>query len=257
MSKPLWYVHLQGESIGPLSTEHVTLMLQQNRLQFVDYIWSEQFTKWHRISDLDQFAALAPPYPRVSIPHPMQLADGAGSNYVVQEASRVLEQEQENASHRGRPKPNSKSQSKIEHAPKAESIKLSFEPEVARKSETPSKTKSAGEKIEKKMWPKLRKFHRLPPNGEKVSLAEHGYFPILNISEGGLFLKSAQLLTLGLDVRLHLELPGIDKVLEMTGVVIRHGEIDGQKGFAIEFTRLNPAHKRVLNEYLGKRAKEQ
>src|SRR5579884_545965 len=63
-----WYVHMHDETLGPLTTEKVVLMLTQNRLQFADFAWSEGYTKWVRISDIDEFAAHLPGYPKIGIP---------------------------------------------------------------------------------------------------------------------------------------------------------------------------------------------
>ena len=67
-----WFVHIQGETFGPLSNEIVVLMIKQNRLQFSDYIWRPGLEKWIRISELDEFLVLMPQYPKVPIPeyHP-------------------------------------------------------------------------------------------------------------------------------------------------------------------------------------------
>jgi hypothetical protein len=36
----------------------------------------------------------------------------------------------------------------------------------------------------------------------------------------------------------------------MTGVVMRIGVSDNENGFAIEFTRMNPSHQRVIAGYV-------
>jgi hypothetical protein len=55
-----------------------------------------------------------------------------------------------------------------------------------------------------------------------------------------------------MDVRFIVESTALPKALEMTGIVIRKGvSEDGQAGFAIEFTRVNPAYKRLLQAYVG------
>lgn len=231
MSKHSWYVHLEGENIGPLSTEKVSQMLQQNRLQFVDFIWAQHLTKWHRINDLDQFASLMPPYPKVAIP------ESSG------EAAPVAE------------KPTAKTAAK----PATEEPKAAKAPAVEEKkpaAKAPAKEAPKPAAPPAKVWPNIRKTDRIPAQGEKVKLEEYGEYSVVNISIGGIFLKASKLLDLGTEVKFELELPGAEKVLQMTGVVIRHGQAENTAGFAIEFTRINPAHKRTLTEYLTKGSAE-
>lgn len=103
----------------------------------------------------------------------------------------------------------------------------------------------------KETFPKIRKFKRVDVSKVSASLRGLGEFPVVNVSEGGLFLAAANSPAMGTDVVVHLQLPGTDKKMELTGVVIRHGESLGQKGFAVEFTRLNPAHWRVLRGFIS------
>jgi Tfp pilus assembly protein PilZ len=201
MAKSTWYVHIQGENIGPLSTANVSSMLQQNRLQFVDFIWAESLTKWHRIMDLDQFASLLPQYPKVGIPA------------------------------------------------------VAVEERVETPARKPSPAKEAPVKSPTKK-PALGKFQRVRGLGAKVQIEEHGSFNVVNMSEGGIFLESKQPPFVGTEVTLSLELPSVEKKLDLTGVVIRHGIAEEIVGFAVEFTRLNPAHKRVLRDFIAERIKE-
>lgn len=209
MSKSSWYVHLQGENVGPLSTATVTSMLQQNRLQFVDFIWEESLTKWHRIMDLDQFASLLPTYPKAAIPKEATAPKAAAPE------------------------------------PKPSPAKAAMPKAAAKKSAPPKETK-----------PPLGKFHRVRAQGAKVELDGHGDFGVVNLSEGGVFLESNSPIAVGTEVALSLELPGLDKKLELTAVVIRHGIAEEISGFAVEFTRLNPAHRRLLRDFIGERIKE-
>src|SRR4051812_3052742 len=78
MSKKHWFLHILGETMGPLSTEVVKSMLQQNRLQFADFLWCEELTKWTRVSDVHDFAALLPPYPDAPIPKKSGSGTGKG-----------------------------------------------------------------------------------------------------------------------------------------------------------------------------------
>src|SRR5437016_2400489 len=68
MSEKKWFVHMAGETMGPLSTERIAAMLQKSNLQFSDFIWCVEFTKWIRVSDVDTFVDLLPAYPKAAIP---------------------------------------------------------------------------------------------------------------------------------------------------------------------------------------------
>lgn len=219
MATTTWYVHIQGENIGPLSTANVTSMLQQNRLQFVDFIWEESMTKWHRILDLDQFASLLPPYPKAGIPR-------------VETNDKAAEVP----------------------APKPSPVKATTPPTKAATTVADAAGATASSKKQKK--PALGKFQRVLATGAKVEIEEHGRFSVVNMSEGGIFLESNKPPLVGTEVTLQLELPGIEKKLDLTGVVIRHGIAEEIVGFAVEFTRLNPAHKRVLRDFIAERIKE-
>jgi hypothetical protein len=75
-----WFIHIQGETFGPLSNEIVVLMIKQNRLQFSDFIWSEGCTKWMRIVEISEFTALMPPYPKVPVPAHAGVKAARGEN---------------------------------------------------------------------------------------------------------------------------------------------------------------------------------
>ena len=49
-----WYVHLQGDTLGPFATEKLIQMLSQNQVGFADFTWTEGYTKWIRISEIDE-----------------------------------------------------------------------------------------------------------------------------------------------------------------------------------------------------------
>jgi hypothetical protein len=219
MAKQQWYVHLDGDTVGPLSTENVNLMLKQNRLQFVDFIWAPPAKKWQRIVDVDEFSKMAPVYPTVAVPKAEQPEQPSKkTNYVVESAPKETP----------KPAPKPAAKTAVTAVPEGDPT----------------------------YWPRIRKFLRLDGSGEKVSLAGRGDFVVASISEGGVFCISNDPLDVGTDLKLQLKLPGKDKPLEMTGVVIRKGKLEGKEGFAIEFTRVNPAHRRHLAEHIQRKASE-
>jgi uncharacterized protein (TIGR02266 family) len=254
MSKTSWYVHVDGENIGPFSTEKVSSMLQQNRFQFVDYIWAKHLTKWHRISDLDQFASLMPSYPKIGIPAE-QTSDS--SEIETTQEPKPVARPQPKAEPPPEPKaPAKSSQAKATPAKAAAPAKPAASATTAAiKPSVPTKAK-AEPAASTEEFPAVRKFMRVPAKGEKVILSDKS-FTVINISEGGLFIKSSEPLNVGTEVKLELHIPGQEKELPMTGVVIRHGVVDKQAGFAIEFTRLNPAIKRILQTYVRSHSEEE
>jgi hypothetical protein len=63
-----------------------------------------------------------------------------------------------------------------------------------------------------------------------------------NISRGGLFVRTAQLLPIGTEVELNLVRPGMKRALRLTGRVVNHGRTSGsaQLGMGIELHPLPP-----------------
>jgi len=104
-------------------------------------------------------------------------------------------------------------------------------------------------------FPKIRRFERVKVNAV-AEVQGIGEFKILNIGEGGIYVKSGSPPQLGTDLKLKLTSKAFPKALEMTGVVIRHGISTEEPGFGIEFTRVNPAHKRIICEYVCECLKE-
>lgn len=98
--------------------------------------------------------------------------------------------------------------------------------------------------------PKIKSaFLRIPLEGT-VKTTQHGSFAILNAAERGVFVSADTPLPLGTEMKFTLTAKAFPKPLEMTGVVVRQSSEQEEKGFAIEFTRINPAHKRLFEEYV-------
>jgi len=74
---------------------------------------------------------------------------------------------------------------------------------------------------------------------------------VLNISESGVLVSIPKNVpVIGKEVRFRLESPVFGKPLEMTGVLIREDFTGHDNSVAIEFTRLNPAYRRMIKEYI-------
>jgi len=79
---------------------------------------------------------------------------------------------------------------------------------------------------------------------------------LVNISESRVFLETHENLPLGAELKFKLTLDGCDRSFEMAGVVIRHGTADRKSGFAVEYTRMNPAHRRSILDIIKKKSEE-
>lgn len=220
--KDQWFVHVHGETMGPLPKEAIALMLRQNRLQFTEFIWKSGFPDWMRIYEVEDFNANLPTHPKVPIPN-----NESSSPTAAPFNEDEPEQEQEAPSENTNPKIH------VNTLP----------PETAK----PHKVQR---------FPKIRRFARVPLDALMVT-TDHGSFKVINVSVGGLFLQAKTPLPVGTDLKFKLDAKAFGKTLEMTAVVIRHAVEDEQIGFAVEFTRVNPAYKRIIEEYVDHRTKPQ
>ncbi|MBK9294692.1 MAG: PilZ domain-containing protein [Oligoflexia bacterium] len=236
MSKKTWHVHMSGQTLGPLTTEAVKTMLSQMRLHFVDYIWTQGFTKWLRINEVDDFMSLMPSYPQESIPSVAKESKDMAEEEVVV----PLKPKKALA-----PKTTSKSSPKASPAP---TLKPAPEPieEEALEPEPPAPPPVPA----KKVWPKERRTIRVKLEGG-VNISKIGEYVLVDISEGGVFVKAQKNLEIGTEVKFSLRSNLTKEVLHLTGVVIRHGISHNEQGFAIEFTRLNPSYKRLIKQYVA------
>lgn len=82
-------------------------------------------------------------------------------------------------------------------------------------------------------------------------------YKVLNISESGILVSIPQNVPMiGKEVRFKLESPAFGKPLDMTGVLIREDFSASENAVAIEFTRLNPAYRRLIKEYVQQNEKK-
>ncbi len=244
MSGEHWYVHIQGETFGPVPTEVVSIMLRQNRLQFSDYVWTEGLTKWMRIGDLHQFATFLPPYPGVPIP-PLSGSAPHLSSHAHAAATAAPAQAAPPAPAPSAPPPPAQAQSPALYTP---------QPAARPPQGAPASTVTGAIRHQPRAESPLKAWIRRYGRARILATAVvdgHGNFEVVDISEGGVFIKAATPIPFGTDLRFRLESGHFSKALEMTGIVIREGTSeDGQLGFAIQYTRVNPAHRRVIHEYV-------
>ena len=204
MTEKQWYICISENVFGPVRSETIYLMLQQYRLQYLDFIWHSGLKEWKRISDLPEFANLGPPYPTVPPPSEATAPPVPAMPMPVRQSPVVAQ------------------------APK---------PAPAEKTTSPAPLN------------KIRGRDRIIVSG-KVRVHGEADFDLINLSRSGIFVACMIPLKVGMETKFQLQISGLDKPLEMTGIVVRHGTWLGHTGFAFEFVRPNPAHLRILNEFI-------
>ena len=97
---------------------------------------------------------------------------------------------------------------------------------------------------------KLRALPRVPLEGI-VEIVSHGKARIIDISIGGILIESKDAIPIGTNLKFSIESKSLGKTVEMTGVIVRHADVAANKSkLGIEFTRVNPAYKRFLQDYV-------
>jgi uncharacterized protein (TIGR02266 family) len=83
---------------------------------------------------------------------------------------------------------------------------------------------------------------------------------MLNVSNGGLFLKTEKPLPIDSVVTLMIRLPGQTEAMEIQGCVVwsnpKAKNTAFPCGMGIQFTKLNPEHKKKIEEFVEKHQKE-
>jgi hypothetical protein len=247
-----WYVHIEGETLGPVSAESVKNMLAKSRLGFADFVWRPGLTKWVRVYDMDEFAAGLPPYPQSPIPEALGHAPPAKAPAPAPARAKKPAPEEHKPLIRAKA-PEPEAPEARGPVPSKQAVHSDMPANVMPLPVNDERRKpDARVSAERRKWPKTRYAVRVPIEG-KVESKEYGTFKVSNISEGGLFIRSKDPIAVGTDIKFRLVCEELGKHLDMTGVVIRQGiVVEGHVGFAISFTRLNPAHKRLIDEYVDK-----
>ncbi len=213
-----WFIHSQGESFGPLSTDVVVLMIQQKRLEYWDFIWTQGLDGWARIADMMPFSEMLPPYPEAPIPGAVGDATLPNPTQGKDAVSIPIAPPAPDPSHSKTPPP-----------PPAEEVKS----------------------VPKKAPRGIRRHGR----ARLVGTAEiDGYqtYELFDIAEGGIFVIASPPIPLGTSVKFKLTSKYFTKTLAMTGIVIRFGKTEeGKAGFGIQFTRVNPAYSRIIRDYVS------
>ncbi len=218
-----WFLHIEGVTVGPLEETSVCALLQTGRVHFSDFGWRDGMGRWARLSDLAPFSKLMPEIPDADLP-----------GKAITSASPTETS----------PKSRSLAQAALAHAPRSTpasgAILHMIKPQVA---------------------PRAEKDAEHPKRPERVTLEGHVIFEdgsrhkILNLSESGVFVRLPEdVPILGTEVRITLNAKALGKPLDMTGVLIREEMNEGENAVAIEFTKVNPVHRRILRSYVDSKS---
>jgi GYF domain 2/PilZ domain len=240
MPQKTWFLHVQGETLGPLPPSKVVLMLEENEIQFADFAWTQGLKEWTRISDIAQFASMMPEAPSVPIPsdagEAAPKAEKAPSLHVVPppepEAPPTPKRKAQEASAPVDTVPLRRATAAATAAVKAAGVATAAAAQAIKAPVTEAK---------------IRRHERVELKGKIIVGTEK--YTIHDISESGILVQLGDNLKVGFDIKFKVESDAFAKVLEMTGVVIR-GDGAPKNTTAIEFTRVNPAHRRMIQDYV-------
>lgn len=262
-----WFIHIEGQSFGPLSTDVVNIMLRQGRLQISDFAWYRGLTRWQRLGEFEVFSTHVPPYPVVPVPEAPRAQESAPSTTpnkrvfslapakvlrmtpVSVEAPPAHPVGRGNVAVAAKAAPEAVPMRKAKPAPVAVAAPepVSMPAPASAPAETPAAAAANA------LAPKSK--FRVQPRvsfGGKLHVDKFGIFGVKDISVGGLLFDAKEPIPVGTPLRFGLESQDLEKRIDMTGVVVRLIEgKDGMTGIGVEFTRINPAHKRILQEYVN------
>jgi len=246
-----WYLHMMGEVLGPLPTETLSTMLTQGRVMFTDFIWCDGYKTWIRPVDVDVFKKLLPPPPNTPLPTAGKKLPPTSIEVEEEETiAAVVEKPKAAVKAKKAPAPEPEPEPEVEAEPEPE-------PEPPKPVKKVEAAKPAPKKEEPKPAPKPKEEKKLAVRKQwrvaidaKVAVTGRGSFKVKDISEGGVLLESKEAFEEGEELRLAVESPSLAKSLDMTGIVVRYEEQDGVQVCGVEFTRINPAHKRALAAYI-------
>ena len=249
MARKDWYVFTKGVSFGPLPTDVVQIMLEQKRLHNTEFIWRQGMARWERIRDLSEFGEewQLPEYPDEPIPSLQGEESGAPAPRAVAEKPKTVSAQV--ALHEASPPKKRKAAKKT-----AVKKTAKLRPVPAPEPEIPVEADAAPVEAEEETDHSIRRSPRVIVSGT-LSVAEVGTFKLVDMSETGVLIESNSSLNPGMNLVFDLTSPEISaEPLHMTGVVARNISINGRPHVGVEFTRVNPAYKRTLSDFVTQRA---
>ncbi len=259
MSTKNWYVCIHGASLGPIETQVVHLMIEQKRLSPMEFAWCEGMTEWKRVCEIEELGGSAAVPEMPSIPVPAAAPKKAAPPAPPQAAAPAV------PAPPVAPKAVTKPVAKMPAPIKP--VKVATPPPPVAAAPAPAQGESLKEKmiakaaqkkagIAPKPYVTIRRAERVEIDGT-LDIVGHGTFSILNMSAIGVLLSSKKSVPPGTNIKFKFECKEIKKSpLDMTGVVVRDGVAQGKEEIAIEFTRVNPAHKRALQDYVESKSNE-
>lgn len=78
---------------------------------------------------------------------------------------------------------------------------------------------------------------------------------VVNISSSGMYMESNASVPLFREVSIGIKLPGMEELIECTGVVVRSEKVPGKERYnlAIFFSDIEPEDKDLLSDYVNKK----
>jgi hypothetical protein len=225
-----WYLHISGEAVGPLSTAVVTKMIQQNRCNAADYVCCVGEPGWTRLADCGEFANLWPAMPKIAVPRPAPAAAPKAEAPAPIKFKSVPRQDPEPDSE-SQPEPQADATSEFARPQtKAVKAKSAPEPVAAPAPKSAPAPKPAPAPVATKPWDATAKI-----NGAK--------YKVSTLTETAVVFDKSPGLDVGADVKVRLESSAWPKGLEVTGLMATETKV--------AFTRMNPAHRRSIAQYLA------
>jgi hypothetical protein len=213
MAKKNWYLCLHNETVGPLSETLLTKMVSEHRVSGSDYVCAEGQTSWVRVADCDAFSGLMPKAPSVPVP-----TATVGTEAKAAPAKAV------------EPAPAA-APAKAPTKPKLESVPAPAPMPPAAPAPAPTPVKIVLDAT--------------------IKIGNGKACKVLELTETGVVFEKSEALELGSDVKVRLESPTLGKAIEVTAVVVKDETFEGKAALGVEFTRMNPAHRRAIGNYLS------
>lgn len=263
MSQKTWFLHVSGDALGPLSTAQVVKMLTQSRANAGDFVWTEGMTEWTRIANVEDFETHLPETPEIAIPKVAKAAPAPKPKVVAKRApepepepeEEVVEEEVAEVQEEVAEETEEVIEEEPEYVPPPKP-KVVAKPvaKVAPKPVAKLVPKPAPKPVAKKApEPEIRQWYIAIDATVKVNGGKA--VKVLDITEGGLICGSVDGVTSGDDVKVVLQSASMGKPMDLTAVVVGESH-EGKPALAIEFTRMNPMHRRTIAGYVAKGTKK-
>ncbi len=262
MSSKAWFLHVDGEALGPFSVSMLTKMITQGKASITDFVWCEGLDQWTLIAACSDFAAVLPEAPSTPLPNEEEevapVAKVKPAPVKAKPAPAPVKLKAKPVVVEPEPEPE------VEEVVEEEAEEVVAEEEVEEAPAPPPKPipKPAAKPVAAKPAPKpvakpkpvapqVRQW-RVPIDA-KIRINGGKPLKVFDISEGGMLFERADGLEMGNDVKIRVESPSLAKALDLTAVIVRDDAFEGKPALGVEFTRMNPAHRRTIAQYVTER----